>query len=176
MSSQGPLFPTAASGNTATLGGGSVVWTNPQNIQANDGVFASCLPGVSITDDLRGSTYGFTVPATATIRGILLEVAANSPATTNVEKFNVVALEGGGGASANRAAGLLTPTLTTFSFGGSADLWGTTWTPAQINAATFVSNISFSSTGGGPGTLQVDFHRITVFFTLPGSSQMFKMF
>lgn len=177
-SSQGPLFPTAATGSTNTIGGGTVAWTNPGNITANDGAVASCLPGIAITDDLRGGAFFFTVPTNAIINGILLEIAANTPATNNIEKFNTVVLEGGGGASANRAtATTLTTTLTTFSFGGSADLWGTTWTPAQINAGSFVANVTFVSTGGGPGTVAVDFFRVTVFFTVPGSStQMFMMF
>ncbi len=35
--SAGPTFPTAATGNTNTVGGGTHAWTNPGNILANDG-------------------------------------------------------------------------------------------------------------------------------------------
>lgn len=177
MATQGPNFPTTATGNTNAIGGGTITWTNPQNIEADDGSTATCLPGVATTNDLRGGIFGFTIPVTATINGILLEVKANTATTTNVEFFNTVVLEGGGGASANRAAGSLVPTPTIFSFGGSADLWGTTWTPAQINAGGFVANVSFRASSG-PGTVGVDFFRVTVTFTTTAGvqSQMFKVF
>lgn len=172
----GPLFPTAATGNTNTIGGGTIVWTTPTNIELNDGSTANCLPGVAITDDLRGGVFGFTISSTDTVNGIQLEVNAQTATTTNVEAFNTVVLEGGGGASANRAAGTLVPAFTTFSFGGPTDLWGTTWTPAQINAGTFVGNVTFRTTGGGPGTVGVDFMRITVTSTPGNSSGFLKMF
>lgn len=175
----GPLFPTLTSGNSNTIGGGTVVWTNDGNIKAADAVRATCLPGTAVTDDLRGGGFGFAITSTDTINGITLEVNANA-ATNGVEIFNTVALEGGGGASANRAAGSLTTTATTFTFGGPADLWGTTWTPAQINAAGFVGNVSFASSAGGPGTIAVDFFRITVTSTAAGggthTNQMFVVF
>jgi hypothetical protein len=165
LASAGPNFPQAATGNTNSVGGGTAAaWLNPNNIFANDGSSATSLPGTAITQDLRGGAFGFSIPSTAVIDGILLEVNAFTPVTTNVEAFNTVELEGGGGTSANRATGTLVPTPTTFSFGGSSDLWGTTWTSAQINSSTFVGNVSFRTTGGGPGTIDVDFFRITVFF------------
>jgi hypothetical protein len=158
---QGPNFPTAATGSTNTIGGGTVAWTNPTNIEANDGSTATCLPGVAITDDLRGGVFNFSIPSTATIVGITLEVNGNA-FVNGIEAFHTVVMEGGGGASANRAAGALANTASTFTFGGPTDLWGTTWTPAQVNAGSFVGNISFQSTAGGPGTVSVDWMRVTV--------------
>lgn len=159
----GPNFPTNATGNTNTNGGGTTAWTNPQNIEASDAVKADVLPGTPFsTQDLRGGGFGFAIASTDTINGILLEVNANTPTTNNIYHFNTVVLEGGGGASANRAAATnLTTAATTFSFGGAADLWGTTWTPAQINAAGFVASASFSAAGAG-GHINVDFFRITI--------------
>jgi hypothetical protein len=157
----GPNFPTAATGSTNSIGGGTVAWTNPTNIEANDGSLATCLPGTAITDDLRGGTFNFSIPSTATIVGITLEVNA-SAFVNGIEAYHTVVLEGGGGASANRAAGVLSNSLTTATFGGPTDLWGTTWTPAQINAGGFVANVTFQSTAGGPGTISVDFFRVTV--------------
>jgi hypothetical protein len=161
MSTAGPNLPTAATGTTNTIGGGTVAWSNPTNIEANDGTVASCLPGVAVTDDLRGGGFGFSIPTGATIKGITLEVNA-SAFVNGIEAYHTVVLEGGGGASANRASGVLSNTLTTATFGGPTDLWGTTWTPAQINAGGFVANVTFQSTGSGPGTVSVDFFRITV--------------
>jgi hypothetical protein len=167
----GPTFPTAATGNTNTVGGGTVAWTNPQNIEANDGASATCLPGIAITDDLVGGVFGFSIPAGNTIKGIFLEVSANTPATTNVEKFNNVRLLKAGVAvgTDHATATTLTPTPTIFTYGSSSDLWGTTWTPTDINGTGFGALINMASTVGGPGTLQVDFFRITITSTAPSS-------
>lgn len=178
MPTSGPLLPTAATGNTNTIGGGTTAWTNPQNIELADGVFATCLPGTPFsTQDLRGGIFGFAIPAGATINGILLEINVKSNTTNNIFSFHTVVLEGGGGASANRAAGNLTTAITTFQFGGAGDLWGTTWTPAQINAGGFVGNVSFSAASAG-GTISADFMQITVTFTpaTTATSQMFMVF
>jgi hypothetical protein len=173
----GPKLPTAATGNTNTIGGGVTAWTNPTNIELADSVDADVLPGTPFsTQDLRGGGFGFAIASTDTINGIILEVNAQTPTTNNIYSFHTVALEGGGGASANKAAGSLTTTATTFSFGGSSDLWGTTWTPAQINSGSFVGNVSFSAASAG-GHIFVDYMRITVTSTPASNGSGFlKMF
>ena len=45
----------------------------------------------------------------------------------------------------NLGPGLYTETETTISLGGATNLWGTTWTPAEINASTFGFVIDASS-------------------------------
>lgn len=55
-----------------------------------------------------------------------------------------------------------TQTLT--SFGGAADLWGLTWTPAEINAAGFAVRIRKSILGSEHGLL-INWIRVTVTYT-----------
>jgi hypothetical protein len=177
MPTYGPSLPTAATGNTNTIGGGTVAWTNTTNIERADGVFATCTPGLATTDDLRGGTFGFAVVSTDTVLGILLEVNVKCGTGGTGLVFTSVVLEGGGGASANRAAGtVVTTAATTFTFGGASDLWGTTWTPAQINAGAFVPNVAFGGAGSGPGILSVDFFRVTITTSSGSQSRMFQMF
>lgn len=163
MAQAGPNFPTVATGSSNAIGGGTIAWTNPSNIEANDGNSAGCTPAAATTNDLRGGSFLLGIPSNATIDGILLEVSAFA-GVGGIEKFNTVALESGGGSSANRAtAATLATSPTVFSFGGSADLWGTTWTPVQANAV--IANVSLvSSTGVPAGSVLVDFFRVTVFF------------
>ena len=49
------------------------------------------------------------------------------------------------------------------SFGGAADLWGASWTPADINSATF--GVQLSATSGGAIGASVDYVQITVSYT-----------
>lgn len=51
------------------------------------------------------------------------------------------------------------------TYGGSADLWGTSWTPAQINAADFGIGLSATVTAG---LAEVDHVELTVHYTLAG--------
>ena len=53
----------------------------------------------------------------------------------------------------------------TVTYGADGDLWGTTWTPAQINAATFGVVLSVTNTAG---TAKVDHIDVTVYYTREG--------
>jgi len=70
----------------------------------------------------------------------------------------------------------MTPTSTNFTFGGPADLWGTTWTVANVNGGNFIGNVTEKAVSA-PGTIEVDCMSATIFFTVPGSSSdMLKVF
>jgi hypothetical protein len=168
MASQGPNFPTSATGNTNAVGGGTLAWTNPQNIEAADGAFATVFIGGSGNcDDLIGTGFGFLIPATATINGILAEVNYRDTAGLQIVEAFVKLLKAGSAVGNNKSTFAFLPTTaTTVSYGGSADLWGTTWTPSDINAANFGIALVYAG-GAGPDNAEVDFARITVFFTVP---------
>jgi hypothetical protein len=131
---------------TATDMGGTKPWTNPNNVLAADGAYATCtangIVGPNILE-LSDPTYG-TVPPTATIDGI--EVTINGHAAINrsgisgvnenyqgvtVRLFKVTGSPGVG------KGNIWTTTDTTWTYGGSSDLWSTTWTPAQVNSTSF---------------------------------------
>lgn len=51
-------------------------------------------------------------------------------------------------------------------YGGQADLWGTTWTPAQINAANFGVDLYWSCTNlGVTPNIFIDYVKIIVYYT-----------
>ena len=54
------------------------------------------------------------------------------------------------------------------SYGGATDRWGTTWTPADVNATGFgVGLTPMYLLTGGNGRAYVDFIRATVYYSLP---------
>lgn len=67
--SQGPLNPGTRTNNAS---GGSVAWINPNNSSASDNTYAEATDGLS--NFLSVSNFGFTIPASATINGIQLDV------------------------------------------------------------------------------------------------------
>ncbi len=165
MSTAGPNFPTTATGTTNAVGGGSKIWSNPTRVQVSDSSFATCLLTIgTFSDDLKATGFGFAIPAGATINGILLEInyKDNTGATTEA---NVRLLKAGTAAGSDKNLGAtFGTTAATVSYGGSADLWGTTWATSDINdanfGATFVCNNSI-----GASTASVDYMRVTVTYT-----------
>ena len=56
--------------------------------------------------------------------------------------------------------------MTAAGYGTTSDLWGTTWTPADINASNFGVALSANSSGtGATRTASVDYIQITVTYT-----------
>src|SRR5215472_5533700 len=167
MASQGPNFPTFAIGNTTTFGSGSssITWSNPQNIEAADGVSSVSSGGANLnTCDLIGTGFGFSIPATATINGIQLDVNRGAAVALNTIEGFVKLIKGGSATGNNKSTFAFLSTPITVSYGGSTDLWGTTLAPSDINASNFGAFVTY---GYGPNMDQVsvDFMRITVFYT-----------
>ncbi|MBK6281838.1 MAG: hypothetical protein IPF54_03470 [Draconibacterium sp.] len=55
---------------------------------------------------------------------------------------------------------------TAFPYGGTSDLWGTTWTPAEINAINF--GVSLVANSNNNRTAYVDYISIAVTYTVAG--------
>ena len=183
MATQGPNLPTAATGNTGIIGGGNIVWGSPTNIELADGTSATNnLPNASISiqisDDLMGTGFGFSIPAGATINGILLQINARQSAVAGqVFENSIVLLKAGVFVGIDKSVGAaLNTALTVMNYGGSSDLWGTTWTPADINGAGFGAAASYQNQNmTNARTASVDFFEITVTFT-PAATAKSQMF
>jgi len=179
MPTTGPNFGSSDTG-TGTLGGGTAsAWTNPNNANAADGVFttSATTTGNLITKDLNCQGFGFTITGSDTINGITVEINRKSGTGVDSNDSMVQLLKAGALAGVNKATGTLWPAVaTTVTYGGVADLWVTTWTSAQINAANF--GIVITAIGSIGDTVAIDFIRITITSTsVTGiTSQMMKMF
>src|SRR5215467_12445707 len=174
MSSQGPKIV----GTGASVSTGNTPWTNPSNISANDGVFAvapvaqgSPSPNSSTSDDLRGTNCGFSIPVGSTINGIQVDIFekrdnAGGAFFGSGADASVKIIKGGTKQGNEKAANtnwLNAGSL--FTYGGSSDLWGLSWTPADINASNFGCSLSAVDNTGLGINLDVDFMQVTVFFT-----------
>lgn len=70
MATQGPYSPgTMADDSTV----GTVTWVNPDNAKASDDVRAIMYYGGS-SHYLKATNFGFSIPAGATINGIVVEI------------------------------------------------------------------------------------------------------
>ena len=134
-------------------------WGSPSNAAANDGSFATISLGEGMTSSyLTGTGYGFLVPNTATITGIKIEVDA----VLNQADLYANTVKGGSVVAGSKLGSTFNDEY--LVFGGDTDLWGTSWTPADINASNFGAAISAYGYEFG-SSAAVDHIRVTVYYT-----------
>jgi hypothetical protein len=154
----GPYFPT--SGTSAT-------WTNPTRVTADDNSFATLSIANGATGGtLDGTGFGFAIPTDATITGITVTVERYATVAGLLKDNSVQLLKAGSPVGSNKAGTTTWAAVsaggkgTKITYGTSADLWGTTWTPADINAANF--GLRFSAKNGGASTTTANLDEIDI--------------
>ncbi len=162
----------AGAGANVNGSGGTQDWSNPNNVVADDTSYATvALQGASGSDlskYLQATNYGFSIPSGATIDGIAVSIMRRADASAAVKDWGLQLLKGGTIAGSNRASETAwTSSLGEFTYGGAADLWGTTWTPAQINASGFGVSLYLWNSTYNNRIAYVDYMRITVTYTAP---------
>lgn len=166
--------PTAASTAAITVDAGiTTAWSGATGVYTSDNAFASsALSANATTQYLLSVGYGFTLPASATITGIQVEVERSASPGLAAIVDNAVylvkapaAIQTAGANLANTGTGW-SNTETTVVYGGPTELWGNTWTVADINSAGF--GVAFSARYIGASSsdsARIDNIRVTVFFT-----------
>jgi hypothetical protein len=173
--------PAAAAACTSQGGIGTVAWTSPGSAISSDDGYASASVDGETTNYLRCLNYGFSIPFGSTILGIEVHVERKSDRTSNggsqdasmrLVKAGVI------GATDRSSATVYTTGDVIETHGGPGDLWGTTWTPAEINAANFgAAFAAIKASASGPVHLiTVDHIAITVYYSLPVTTGSFNAF
>jgi hypothetical protein len=159
--SEGPNNPSAAT----NLAPGGATWFPTGNALLSDDLYASVSPGGSPTQFLVTTSYGFSIPSAATIVGIEVAIERHASNTNAISDTTVQLVKGGNTlVGTNHAlAGKWPTTDTVATYGSSSDLWGTTWTPTDINSAGFGVGLSVDDTAM---TAAVDVMTIQVFYSL----------
>lgn len=162
----GTLGPNAGGTFASDSALGSIAWTSATNAIVSDNIYAtSVLLLGQITNYLKATNFGFSIPSDATITGITVKIERSSN-TLNATHDNSVKLTVSGATTGNDKAdaGTEWPTSDTVAtYGTATDLWGGTWTPSQINDSTF--GVEVSAIADLAGTAQIDYVSITVDYT-----------
>ena len=178
--------PTIAGTGANATGIGTEAWTTPEEITVtgggDDGVYAeAALAKSEISNYLKGTNFGFSIPDGSTIQGIKVEVdrkEGNTAAAGGVIDNTVQLIDETGTirTTVNKAdtATFWPTTDGTVIYGGTSDLWGEAagfWTTTKINdldfGVAFVSENKKVSGGGAAESAHVDFIRITVTYGPP---------
>lgn len=164
---------TRSPASCASQGGiGSEAWVSPNNAFASDESHASATVDGTTSNYLRCVGYAFAIPAFATILGIEVHIERKSNRTSNggSEDAAVRLVKAGAVQAADRSTGAVYPLADAVqTHGGPLDLWGTTWTAAEVNAADFGAAFAAikPSANGPEHIVTVDHIAITVHYTDP---------
>ena len=159
---------------------GTIAWVNPTlAIGGTNQTYAQATLNGQISHYLYLTNYAFSIPINATIDGVVVTPMRKSDRTSNGGSRDsaVRLITNSVIGSVDRAtATIYTITDTVEDHGGNTDTWGVTLTPAIINSARF--GVAFAATkasSSGPvHVIDVDFIRITVYYTLPSSGTVYK--
>lgn len=175
MASQGPNSGGTFANETSI---GTQAWTSPSNAASSNNSYVTATSsgtGEWLTNYIKATNFGFSIPGGATIDGIIVEVERKA-LTNNGTQFivdNSVKLVKGGTISGSEKADTSTKWLTSDTYktyGSSTDLWGLTWTDSDINSSTFgvVFSADIEKQFKFHETASVDHVRITVHYTTGG--------
>ena len=157
--------------------GADVGWTNTSNASTSNDQKASAAiggSGVQETEYLRAKGFNFTIPSGSTIDGIQVDIErSRSTSTTGTAEVrdNIVKLVKNNVVTGTNQADTSTdwPVVDAYkTYGDTANLWGATWTVADINNANFGVVLSAMRTITGVDnqrTANVDHVRMTVYYT-----------
>lgn len=156
---------TTASDSTV----GSVAWTNPGNAVLSDNVYAvaTSLPAATgVSQYLKLTNWGFALPASAVVDGIRCDWERKAQATSSLKTNSIKLVKAGtitGTEQLGSDTAFYTTSDVTFSHGSSANLWGTTWTDAEVNHSGFGVVISVKNLHATVAcTASIDFVRLIV--------------
>jgi hypothetical protein len=178
------LIPNGSSGSQgpnncgagADLGGFNIGWGTPGAIATGGSATAPLSGSATQTNYLQATNFGFAIPTGATILGIV--VRYNRSATVGFEIFtNSLLLVKGGSAVGNDEAPSVTWGTSSQGEGGGSptDLWGTTWTAADINSSNFGFRVRAQQSTTGSAVASIfAFPTITVYYSSPTGGTVFS--
>jgi hypothetical protein len=180
ISAQGQCSSTSGpnGGTSSGSSGGGINWSNPSRVQAKDFSYSvssatfSLLGGSSNSKYLTLTNFGISVPMTATICGIQMDVYGFATGLISlsgtVSDNSVKIIKGGsiGGAEMATGAGW-SGTYGSTTYGGNGSLWGQSWLPADVNSANFGVAISMNFTAlvGVSLAADIDYIQATVYYS-----------
>lgn len=169
MASVGPILCTSG----IDFGGGDATWTNPGNITAADSTNATCVLLLAQTSDVlqalfTGSDFA-AIPDAADLVGYAVDMRRRNLAGTMEDVL--VAFDAGGGVAVADGVynAFWSNAYNTDRYGGATDKWQQGGlSGAQFKAYT--PQVQMQCTADTAGTAGIDWIKLTVFYTVAGSS------
>ncbi|MBI2271757.1 MAG: T9SS type A sorting domain-containing protein [Bacteroidetes bacterium] len=176
--SLGPESPASVVyGSAGCLSCPGSTWNSTSDAKSEDGKFATvglaspytCFQNYCYYSRYLISTdFSFAIPSGATVLGIKAEVKGKADSLNSINDTIVQLTKNGGTTgSANRGTLSFIDSLNKYySYGGTTDLWGFSWTPAEINSAAFGLILSYKNKSANGGVVNLDNIQITVTYSI----------
>ncbi len=162
---------------------GSPAWGNPTRVNAADGS-SSTTAGINANSNsgtLSATSFNFsTIPNNAIITGIQVTINRSGNVANAINDGSVRLIVGGAAVGTNNANNSDQPgnwgtTLTAANYGSSNNLttyWGVTLSGSDVNVnnANFgLAFVAHNATGTSGRTASIDYIRMTITYTVPGT-------
>jgi len=157
--------------------GGNIAWTNPTNFAGDTTSTAATVSPASaghVSQQLQATAFGFAIPTDATINGIEAQIESAAANNNRHAWHTVQLLKAGSAVGSNLSDSAVIFSKAFKQFGDAATLWGTTWTPSEINASGFGVLVKITRTGTATTTSMYRVY-INVTYTPVGSNQPVTM-
>lgn len=159
---------------TGTLPAAFSLWANPVNASAADNAFTTVtLKNKKHSNLLIATNWGFSVgsgtnqiPSIAVINGIEVDIKMKG-SNHSLRDYRIQLRKNSSTPSNDLSrTNSAWPQISSYvKFGSSTNMWGLTWTPAEIAASTF--GVEIAAAGRTlAGTAMIDHIKITVYFNL----------
>ncbi len=155
------------------IAGSTTSWANTNNAISSNNIYttpASNMPtSGSYSDYLEVSNFNFSIPTGSVISGIVVSVE-RSDGNGKSKDSRIRIVKGGFIGSTDKSQNAAWGSADAVqSYGSNSDLWGNSWSVANVNANDFGFAFSAQRTGGGAqATLaKVDEVVITVYYSTP---------
>lgn len=174
-------FSTTINNNESVDDGGTgsdITWLNGANAWGiNNGLTAThsapLATGITTSTWLRSQGYSANIPTTATITGIEAYVIAAGNTTSDAMFIDVRLARAGVRESVgkNPNTAIAGTAYVSYVFGSPTDLWGASWTPADVNSYYFGSTIRTQLTAQGSfGNVDIDAFQMKIYYTDSGGA------
>jgi hypothetical protein len=153
----------------ATNEGTAPAWATPANAKVADNVRTTCtLPLAGLSHRLKATGYGFALPASVEIKGVVFTPQRGmAVGKTSVKDAEVKLVIGNAVQATNRSsAAYWTEVEEDVAYGGPTDLWGVVGlSKANVEGATFGAALAVANFNGNAGEIaRVDAMPITVYY------------
>ena len=139
-------------------------WTSGVSALASDNVYAT-----ATSPNVRQSysVFGFTVPPGNTVTGIEVKLEASASSASGTIQVGL-SWNGDSTITAVKATPILSTSDTVYTLGSPSDLWGRTWTPAELGNANFFVRVIAQP---GSNTVQLDAIQVKPYHIVGGGGQ-----
>ena len=142
------------------ISSGDASWSNTGNATVDDGAVAYVnivSPTYTISNYLKVTDRIQKIPSGATVNGIIVNIQV---ASIPQAYLSVVVCKG-----ATLSSEVTEQVTLNNAFGNTTDLWGLSWTAADVNASDFGVQIRFSPSIFSTVDVSVDYIDTTIFYT-----------